>query len=168
MLANSDVHAPISFNVDFAGGQHRPTTLVFAKGRTAEAIKDALFNRRTAVYQGPMLIGEEQYVRPIYEASLVMKNPNLVIKGNNEVFLQVHNRSDIDFELVAKNNVDEISIPKSVTLYAHRTVLLRLRGADSNLKGMKILKLPYMVKNILITPEQGLPVILTVNVEFVN
>jgi hypothetical protein len=65
MLGNSDVHGPVSMRYDLPNGHHRIITLVFAKEKSVEAIKDALFNRQTAVYFENKLIGEEKYLKPI-------------------------------------------------------------------------------------------------------
>lgn len=50
LLGNTDVHDVIERLYDFQTTTHRPMTLVLAKERTEEGIKDALFNRRTMVY----------------------------------------------------------------------------------------------------------------------
>ena len=72
MLSNSDIHNPLNLDYRVDHGDHRPLTLVFAREYTAEAIREALFERRTAVYSGELLIGEEPYLRPIFERSITV------------------------------------------------------------------------------------------------
>lgn len=168
MLANSDVHAPISFNVDFEKGQHRPMTLVFAKERTAEGIKEALINRRTAVHHGSLLIGEEQYVRPIYEACVTFENTVFTIKGRDRGRIRVKNTSDIPFELVTSEEFEELTIPKSITLHGQRTVIFTIRGTNKKATGLKEYNLKYTAKNVRLTPEQGMPVSIPIKVNFAN
>ncbi len=168
MLANSDVHDPISFNVDFEKGQHRPMTLVFAKERTPEGIKEALINRRTAVHHGSLLIGEEQYVRPIYEASVTFENTEFTIKGRSHGRIHVQNKSDIPFDLVTSEEFEELTIPKSITLHGQRTVIFSIRGTHKKATGTKEYNLKYTAKNVRLTPEQGMPVTIPVKVNFAN
>ena len=62
LLGNTDVHDVIERLYDFQTTTHRPMTLVLAKERTEEGIKDALFNRRTMVYFYDNLMGKKEYV----------------------------------------------------------------------------------------------------------
>ncbi len=48
-------------------------TLVFAKERSIEGIREALLNRRTAVYYGENLIGEEIYLKELFENAIEIK-----------------------------------------------------------------------------------------------
>ena len=70
LIGASDTHKPVGDEVDFSKGEHRASTLVFARERTAAAIREALDNRRTAVYFRDFLFGEEQWLRPLLEKSL--------------------------------------------------------------------------------------------------
>ena len=60
IIGNSDIHAPIDYFYDKSGGEHRPITLVFAKERTEEGIREALENGRTAVFYKNYLICKKQ------------------------------------------------------------------------------------------------------------
>jgi len=73
IIGASDAHQPIQAYADFAKGEHRTMTLVFAKARTEEAIREALDNRRTAVFFKDFIHGEEQWLRPLLEKSLVVQ-----------------------------------------------------------------------------------------------
>ncbi|MDZ7319805.1 MAG: PHP domain-containing protein, partial [candidate division KSB1 bacterium] len=81
ILGNSDVHDPIYSTYDQTRGQHRPLTLVFAKGKSAAAIQEALRAHRTAVYHQNLLIGDALYLQPIFEQALDMLNPTVTIVG---------------------------------------------------------------------------------------
>src|SRR4030042_4442491 len=41
-MSNTDVHDPIAMDVDFQSGEHRAMTLVFAREKTLESVKQAL------------------------------------------------------------------------------------------------------------------------------
>ncbi|MGC8887576.1 MAG: hypothetical protein ACP5MG_10505 [Verrucomicrobiia bacterium] len=49
IIGNTDIHNPIGMDYETGGGNHRPMTLVFATQRTLNGIREALFERRTAV-----------------------------------------------------------------------------------------------------------------------
>ena len=57
MIGTSDIHQPIQTDYDFSKGEHRTMTFVFAKERSPEGIREALDNRRTAVYYRELVIG---------------------------------------------------------------------------------------------------------------
>lgn len=166
MLSNSDIHDPLNLDYHVHDGDHRPITLVFAKERTPASIKEALFARRTAVYSGHQLIGEEQFLRPIFDRSLTVKNPRVSIRGKQRVLLQVHNGSDVEMILERRAELAEISFPREVKVPPHKTVLLSVTGKTTTEAGEKRLALPYAVKNFLIGPDKPLPVELTVEAAF--
>jgi predicted metal-dependent phosphoesterase TrpH len=167
MLGNSDVHYPMNMMYEFHEGEHREMTLVLAKDKSKKAIKEALMNRRTVVYQKNMLIGEEKYLRAIFNESVEIINPDVTIKGEEKVNIEIRNKSEVDFELAACEEVGEVSVPANVKLYGEKTVLLKLSGKSENLSGRKKLRIPYKVKNLLIAPEEGLRTELVINVNFV-
>lgn len=167
IVGNSDVHNPTNLDYEFHKGVHRPMTLVFAKERSAEAIKEALFARRTAVYYKNTLIGEEKYLRPIYNKSVEILNGEVTVKGKGKVNIRVHNSSEIDYELAADGIVEEISAPRSVTLYGDRTVLLAIGGKLETLSGTRQIRIPYRVRNLPAAPDEGLRVELVIGVNFV-
>jgi len=164
MIGNSDTHSLVGFEYDLQAG-HRPMTLVFAKEKSESAIKEALLAHRTAIYSKSMLIGDEKFLKPIFDASIEIKNPGTAIKGKGSANLQIYNRSDIPFELVANGKINEASGPEKITLYSNRTVLVRVTGNADKLVGKEEIGIPYIVKNLLIAPEKSLPVELKVAIE---
>lgn len=158
MIGTSDIHDPVNLNYKIHEGEHRPITLVFAKTRTKEAIKEALLNRRTAVYHNNLLIGEEQYLSPVFYGSIKIMNREITIKENQWKNIRIHNYSDIDLELEAAVNENNIDMQKKVTLAAHKTSLLRVQCKSEKLEGTINIELPYTVTNFLIAPGKGLPV----------
>lgn len=167
LIGSSDVHAPINLDYDFDGGEHRPITLVFAKDRTEAALKEALFARRTAVYWKDVLIGGEEFLNPIFKASIRMKYPGITIDGKGSANIQIQNTSEVVYRLKAAGEVEHLRIPESITLYPYRTVLVRVRGTEDDFSGKMQMRLPYIIENLWIAPEQGCPVKLSVEVNFV-
>ena len=166
MLSNSDVHAPVNLDYLVRQGDLRPFTLVFAKERTAEAIKEALFDRRTAVYSGGMLIGEERFLRPIYERSVSVLNPSLFLKGRSRAFLQIENRSDVHYELESTQELEDVTFTGSLVLQGGKTVLLEVRARTDDRSGTRRIRLNYVVSNLKIAPEEGMPVACEFEVTF--
>ena len=167
MLGNSDIHDPVNMVYDFNSGEHRPMTLVLVKEKTEEALKEALFARRTIVYHENTLIGEEKYLKPIFDESVEIDNPDVTIRGRSRVYIQIHNKSDISFELVVDGAVEDITFPGNITLYADKTILFQIRGNTGTLSGRKNIRIPYRVRNLLVEPEEGLSVELIINVDFI-
>jgi len=166
MLSNSDIHQPLNLDYHVHEADHRPLTLVFAQERTPQSIQAALKARRTAVYSGNRLIGDEQFLRPIFERSLVMENRKLSIRGKQRVYVQLHNGSDVELLLERAGEPKEVSIPKEIIVPGHKTVLLSVTGKTTSEDGQKKLALPYLVKNFLVGPDKPLPVELDVEINF--
>jgi len=158
MLANSDIHAPIGMGYDFAAGEHRPMTLVFAEEKSAGAIHDALRERRTAVYWQDTLIAEAQYLEAIFEVSAQVLNPELVLQPGQVASLQIHNHSEIPFHLRALSGDQSIKYPVELVLPAHRTVRCKVSLPKEATVPEEALALEYTVENLLVAPDRGLPV----------
>ncbi len=166
IMGNSDVHTPIHDTFDLAQGQHRPITLVFARQKSEQAIKEALLNRRTAVYHNELLMGEDRFLKPIFEQSIQILNPIVSIKGTGREMIQIENQSDLIYELVSEKEIEEISIPGELKLYPDKIMRFQIRGKSKNLTGKRKFTVPFVVKNLLIAPEKGLPIVLNVEVNF--
>ena len=150
MIGNSDVHAPMR---NFAPGQHRGMTLVFAKERTAEAIKEALIGRRTAVYHNEFIIGEEIYLKELFENAVEIS----VTKKDNTAQITLKNNSDLIFHLKSDGHDARIVYfrntdlaPVTVAPQSAYTFSVRLNdgitGGDVN----------FIVNNFLVEPNKGM------------
>lgn len=156
MMGTSDVHNPITFDYDFAKGEHRTMTLVFAKEKSSEGIRDALLNRRTAVYWKNVLIGEEEFLSPIYKQSVELPSVTMQFKKNqrNKAFIFFKNNSDFPFELTLKNEAKELSIPKKVILKGNITAVAI--EFNTTVAGVKTITIPFEVTNLLVQPNKGM------------
>jgi hypothetical protein len=127
MLSNSDIHDPIQMDYDILHGEHRPLTLVFAEVRTIEAIKEALFARRTAVYWNNFLFGKKEFLEPLFYNSIFINNPAVVLEEDQEKYIQITNTSDIDFKLQKNGEIKGIDAQSGVMLYSGKTVLYAMK-----------------------------------------
>lgn len=97
ILGTSDVHGLIDWMYEVPHG-HRPVTLVFARDRSADAVKEALMDGRTAVWFEDMLIGRERWVMPLIEASVQIQR--VAYQEDTSVLdVYLENRSDAEFIL---------------------------------------------------------------------
>jgi len=148
MFGNSDIHEPIQTVFDFDKGEHRATTLVFAKERTEESIREALDNRRTAVFYKEFLIGEEQYLRSIFENSFEIIN---TAKGNNQVTVTFLNESGLTFYLKKTAHDKNVVYFRDFEIKPHCKYSISIRFAGDN-DG----KVNFEVTNLLVKPGKGL------------
>ena len=81
IIGCSDSHAPMFMNVDYMGGKHRVVTLVFAKEKSEESVREAMDARRTAIYAEEMVYGREQELQLLFDACVQVKNVKWSKKG---------------------------------------------------------------------------------------
>jgi hypothetical protein len=148
MLGNSDIHAP-DLRRKSTAADHRTMTLVFAKQRTLESLKEALVAGRTAVWFEDKLIGRKEWLAPLLAASVKVAPPHL--RSSRDVWLEIRNTCEADVRLQRTGGVG----PSELTLPAGTTTLVRIRTAKP--KGP--LELNYTATNWWIGPEEGLPVV---------
>lgn len=156
LLGNSDGHGPMNVN-----DGHRTLTLVFAKNRTIGAIKEALFNRRTAVYFNNTISGRSEFIEPLFFESLNFDNSPLQLKNNESKSVNITNNSDIDYELELVQPGIGFDAPESITLKAHHVSALTLSGNSDEIANTSNLDIYYRVKNMLTGVDDKLVVTFT-------
>ncbi|MFH2000154.1 MAG: Sb-PDE family phosphodiesterase [Planctomycetota bacterium] len=156
LLGNSDIHDSIQMGYDFVAGKHRPITLVFARERTVDSIKEAMLARRTAVYFENRIFGQADYLEPLFRESIRIKHPSITVMGKGRAYFQITNQSDLDFALELDGEVEGLSLSREVVLYAHRTALLSMRALEAATLKEREVALPYKVKNLHPAPDEGL------------
>jgi hypothetical protein len=148
LIGNSDVHQPIQTNVSFEKGEHRSLTLVFARNASPEAIHEALKERRTAIYFGEHIIGDEKYLKELFTNALDIKTE----KNDQNVRISVKNNSDLTFHLKKTNHDPRLVYFRDydVTPHGEHVITVRLEngvtGGDVN----------FIVENFWVAPEKGM------------
>lgn len=99
-VGTSDIHGLVDYQYNLINGGHRPITLVFAKERTEDSIKSALFAGRTVSWYNNLLIGNEEWLSALIDASLAFSYEDYI--GPTEV-LQVKITNDSDARYLLKN-----------------------------------------------------------------
>jgi hypothetical protein len=152
MIGNSDIHSPMQ---TFAPGKHRTMTLVFARSVTTEAIREELKERRTAVYFYKYIIGEEKYLKELFENAVeitVKKNDN-----NNTARITLKNMSDLTFKLRKTDHDSRLVYFRNdnispYTIEPHSTLSFTVRLND----GIKGGNVNFCVENFLVQPDKGM------------
>lgn len=147
MLGNSDIHQPSLYEI-YTPLEHRTVTLVLAKERSIEAIREALFAGRTVVWYKNQLVGRETYLRPIYEASVSVSKVHQIQDNAGRFIVSNASMLDLEFERSGKAGPAKISVP------ARSSVLVKAAMGENG----SAQTLSYVVKNLLIAPDKGLPV----------
>ncbi len=91
ILGNSDCHDPMFMSIDYASGQHRPVSLVFAESRTEEGVREAIEAKRTAILAENMVYGRGSELKPLFEACVTVKDVH--VSGSKLKFTLVNNSS---------------------------------------------------------------------------
>jgi len=107
VMGTSDIHGLVDWQYRLNEGGHRPITLVFAIERNKNSIKEALFAGRTVTWFENMLIGKEQFLNELIQASLEFSEASyigpssvakLTIKNNSHASYILKNNSEYDFQ----------------------------------------------------------------------
>ena len=96
IFGNSDAHNLFFYETDYLHGEHRPVTLVFAKEKSYEGVREALDARRTAAFAEGMVYGREQELAPLINACVKVKG---VKWGEKGVTFTLENKSSIPVKL---------------------------------------------------------------------
>jgi hypothetical protein len=110
-FANSDIHGAIEFRY----GARRPMTLVFAKEKTLESVKEAMFAGRTLAFFNNFLMGKQEFIAPLVKECLTFELQE--DKGDYCIY-NVVNKSDIKFQLQIGDTVHQVTVhPRSDNAY---------------------------------------------------
>jgi hypothetical protein len=137
MLGNSDTHGIISETYKKQEFINRPMTLVFARERSHDSLREALFAGRTMVWFRDILAGKEEYAKPLFYQSVSVGKT--YYSDKDHLYFEVTNKSDIPFYLI--NGIKDA--PSEFTLYANSVTRI---AVSKKVKSPLI----YDVRNIMI------------------
>ncbi|MGB5358331.1 MAG: Sb-PDE family phosphodiesterase [Eudoraea sp.] len=122
IMGTSDIHGLIDWDY-IEKGMHRPITLVFAKEKNLESIREALFAGRTVAVYNSLLVGKSEFLKPLIKASIQINEATYIPETQVlKVDLENISSSDLMFEnqmpytLYSKPPVFEIPAGETVTL----------------------------------------------------
>jgi len=154
IIGNSDIHDFYNKRYNRERFPVRPMTLVFAKERTEESIREAMFARRTATLFFDKLIGKREWIEPLINRSIQVMQPFLYQDGY--IFFEIKNHSDIEFTL-RKQGVDESGLPEKTILPKRGTLVARVKQEAG-----KTVIYSYILENVLTGVEEYMKLDFTV------
>ncbi len=139
IMGTSDIHGLIDWQYLEKGG-HRPITLVFAREKSPESMKAALFSGNTVAVYNSLMVGRPEYLIPLLRACIKINKAGYIPDTDIlEVELENVSSSDLLFEnqmeysFYSKPPVFEIPAKKATTLQIKtlerkENLMLRLRA----------------------------------------
>ena len=161
VLGNSDIHGLVDWDYNVYKGGHRPVTLVFAKEKSKESMKEALFARRTVVWHKNSLFGSAEYLVPLVEASLVIKESKTVTDWSGESKVQsvkIYNQSDVDYIV---ENISAYTLhtdARVLVIKAHEVTEIQVKTLGKKAP----YELMFKVLNAFENPKKNLEIIVVV------
>jgi 3',5'-nucleoside bisphosphate phosphatase len=109
VMGSSDIHNLVEHDYKLGGHVRRSMTLVFARERTVESVREALEEGRTVAWSSKFIAGREEHVRSLFDAC-VETGPRFHSRrtgsgASREVvtnYYEIGNKSDLYFELELK------------------------------------------------------------------
>jgi len=147
MTSNSDMHKTSEFFRFNKEIDRRPVTLVFAKEKTKESIREAMFERRTVAWTGDNIAGNREILEPLLRACVKIGKVHFTDRKGNR-FLRITNISDLPIKLRRTEGND---CPKEIILERNTSINTSV-GGDGTVKGS------YQVTNWFLEPEKSLTV----------
>lgn len=165
IMGSSDIHGLIDQGFSILDGEHRPVTLIFAREKTKESIKEGIENRRTAVWFKNTLIGSPEYLIPLIQESLVVKSTKVLesYTGKSSVVsVHIENLSDADY--IIENM-------KDFSLHNHTDILVAKAHSITDIQVRTLKELPefhmhFKVLNAFTAPGIHPEITLKINVDW--
>lgn len=136
VMGTSDIHNLVRHDYDLSDIVHRSMTLVFAKDRTPEAVREALDAGRTVAWASKFLAGKEEHVRNLFHACVELSPAFHARTSKNSAgaevvtnYYEIRNNSDLYFELVLKSG----NGTGSVTLFPRSAQVITAAGGQDKL-----------------------------------
>ncbi len=145
MMSNSDIHSTESFFEKGSRVDHRPVTLVFAETRSAEGIRGALDDARTAVWFNNMVLGPKRFVEPLFYNSIEVSSA--FFKDNKgRSYYNLKNNSDFLFHMI------DLDTREKVDLLPRSSLIIQFDEVRDTRR--------MLVENFLTEPDKSLQIIL--------
>ncbi len=150
LLGNSDRHDPFDPPTP-QHEKHRNVTLVFAKERSLDSLKEALFQGRTAVWHKDRLIGRPEYLLPLFTASVCVEKVEAL--SDTDVKVTLKNASVVPCRLIQTENGEKKTTEIPGCGQAEMKMALK-KGEKGRLIGT--------IENYIVAPGKGLDISLEI------
>lgn len=150
VIGTSDIHNLVGHDYDRNNNVHRSMTLVMAKERTAESIREALEAGRTIAWANKYLAGKEENVKNLFNACVKLLPSHFSQENRNGVkmnYYEIQNNSDLYFELRLKSGKGT----SEIKLYPMSSQLISAEAGQQSLS--------YDVTNAYVRSDKNLNII---------
>lgn len=129
IMGTSDVHGLVAWDY-IEKGNSRPVTLVFAKEKTEASLKEALFAGRTVAVFNELLVGKEDVLVPLLEASLHIEKASYL---ESTTILEIQLRNSCSSRLLFENATDFefYGMPPLLEIEAGETKVLQIKTLET-------------------------------------
>jgi len=149
IIGTSDIHGLVDWQYQIAQGGHRPITVVLAKDRSVEAIQEALVARRTVAYYLDSIIGREEHVRPLLDASLSFATSGY--SGDTSIArVSIQNHSDAWFTLLNTSSLRFHDRANLIDVPPHQTISFQVKTIER----LEAICIDFEVLNVITAPSQ--------------
>ncbi len=160
ILGTSDVHGLIDWQFRVPEGGHRPVTLVLAEERSLAGIQEALDAGRTVAWFNNLLVGKEENLMPVIEASLTVTEAAYI--GDTDVLaVTIENSSDAAYMLDNQSAFTFHRNADVVTIAAQTSTTLEVKTGERR----ESVELAFEVLNAVTAPDVHPEFVLDVAVE---
>ncbi len=155
-IANTDLHSPS----EYGNGRYRTMTIVFAKEKSFQSIREALEDRRSVSYCNGMLIGDKIFLEEIFHRSLHISFESFNAKNGVMV---IRNSSSLKYELKIErcDNAKLLTYTGTLTIPANGETAVKVNFKEMYDKNNG-LKIEVSVLNLEIEPNTPLKTVLPV------
>lgn len=122
LFSNSDYHGIASL---IPAGTSRPMTIVFARERTQEGVREALENRRTVAFAQNYLYGEQSLVEGLLHGSLKLR---MLSTSDTRTLVAIENLSGIPMDIQLLENDSFVPTTGGILLRGGETISVSLRN----------------------------------------
>jgi hypothetical protein len=128
IMGTSDVHDLIDWDY-IQKGMHRPITLVFAKEKSLESLKEGLFARRTVAIFNDLWVGKSEFITPLLAASISASKVHYI--GKSQVLsVTLHNHSSSNLLFENQMDYNFYHHPPIVEIPAHGSLTLQIKTLE--------------------------------------
>jgi predicted metal-dependent phosphoesterase TrpH len=157
LIGVSDVHDLIDWDYPLHEAQHRPVNLVLAEAKTADALREALFAKRTLVWFRDLLIGRQAELDAMLQASLQVTGASY--RPNTQVLdITVSNGSEVNFRLRNLTAMTFMDHAQHIAVPAHDSLTFSLKPGAA----LEQVTLKFAVENALLAPRKNATIVFNI------
>lgn len=159
-LACSDAHLPMPAHLTSA---RRPVTLLFARSRDSDGVREALVARRTLAWLDNRVWGEAEWLAALFQASVAVTEVSDPAGREGRV-VRIRNSSAIDFDLRITSSPPWLTLGDVVATGDSVTAVTARPGADAP-PGRHVVEIGVEVRNLRSAGDRALSSVLSLPIE---